>query len=370
MNAKSIIIETAHSLGFQKAVIASLEPLEAERLFYEAWLASGYAASMDYLKRNPEKRNSPALLCPEAYSAILLFASYYTKPPEDPGPQFGRVARYAVGFDYHLVLPQKLESLRAALEEKLGRAILGRVFSDDVELFEPALASRHGLGFTGKNSLIIAPGLDGSYHFIAELFTDIPLEADRPYKGTCGGCVRCLTACPTKAIVGEKTVDANSCISFLTIENKAAIPTHLRALLGPWVFGCDVCQEVCPYNQASPETAWSEFRPESGVGHYLNLFDLLKIQDKKQFLALFGQTPLARPKRKGLLRNALVVLGNRLPDSGQKKIFDFLLTEQEPLLLEHAIWALDLYSDSKPYLERLYEKRAECREMLNSCRQL
>lgn len=358
-------------MGFQSAVVAALEPMELERKFYEAWLASGYAASMEYLKRDPEKRNSPRLLCPEAVSAVLLFASYYTKVPEDPGKQFGKVARYAVGLDYHRVIPERLAELKARIEEKLGRALLGKYFSDDVELFEQGLASRHGLGFIGKNSLLIGPRLQGSYHFVCEFFTDIPLIADIPYKGTCGNCIRCGAACPTNAIVNEKTVDSNLCISFLTIENKGAIPLELREKLGEWVFGCDICQEVCPYNQAPPETSWKEFHPESGAGHYIDLFEILKIADKKHFSERFANSAISRPKRRGLIRNALVVIGNRKPDDGAKQVFNFLEQEEDQLLLEHGLWALSCFDEGRKLSAELYAKSSkEKRELLGSAIEL
>ena len=356
LDAKKIIVETALAMGFENAVVAGLEPMQAERLIYEAWLNNGYAASMHYLKRDPSGRNNPRLLCPEAYSAVLLFASYYTEVPPDPGPEYGKVARYAVGRDYHLVLPQKLTELKARIEEKLQRPLLGKYFTDDVKLFEQGLASRHGLGFIGKNSLLIGPRLSGSYHFVAEFFTDLALEPDLPYEGTCGQCFRCGDICPTAAIVSAKTVDANLCISFLTIENKADIPLSLREKLGSWLFGCDLCQEVCPYNQRPPQTRWLEFQPESGVGHYLNLFDILRIEDKKHFLSLFGETPLSRPKRKGLIRNALVVLGNRQPPHGPTHLCDFIDRESDPLLIEHAVWALARFENGKKLLHKSYER--------------
>jgi epoxyqueuosine reductase len=356
LNPKTLIIETALSMGFERAVVASLDPLEAERKIYECWLELGYTAGMEYLRRHPEKRNSPALLCPEAYSAVLLFASYYTEVPQDQGAQFGRVAGYAVGRDYHAVIPDRLSGLKARLEDKLQRPLLGKYFTDDVELFEQGLAARHGLGFVGKNSLLIAPRLGGSFHFVSEFFTDLPLEADGAYAGGCGRCTRCKLACPTAAIVADSTVDSNLCISYLTIENKGAIPEELRARVGNWIFGCDECQQICPYNQSPHPTAWEEFQPEAGAGHYLNLFDILKIKSKNEFDLRFARTPLSRAKLKGLCRNALVVIGNRLPDGGEAQLFEFLETQQDPLLLEHGLWALRRYEGSGRLRKRLYEK--------------
>lgn len=356
------MVETALEMGFVRAVVASLEPMEAERQFFEAWLDKGYAGSMAWwMKRNPYSRTSPQLLHPDAYCAIVLSVPYYTPSPADPGRQFGKVARYAVGLDYHDVIPAKLAILKERLEARLGRPLLGKYFTDDVELYEPAFANRAGLGFIGKNTMIIGPKLLGSYHFIAELFTDLELEADEPYRGTCGECVRCSVACPTNAIVEPGVIDARLCIPYLTIENKGEIPLALREKLGSLVFGCDICQEVCPYNQKPPETVWDEFQPDAGVGHYLDLYSVLAIRDKKEFMDRFGKSAVSRPKRKGLIRNSLVVLGNRTPDHGEKVLFDFAFNEPEAMLREHAAWALSRYNTSgaRNLLEQLASRETE-----------
>lgn len=351
MDAKATLISTAREMGFERAVVASLEPLVAEQKFFEEWLGKGYAGTMHYLGRDPEKRNAPKMLCPSAYSVLILFASYYSAPQDDPGPDFGRVARYAVGRDYHNVLAEKLAEFKERVEAKLARPILGKAFTDDVQLYEQALAARSGLGFSGKNTMIIGPKMMGSYHFIAELFTDLELEPDEAYKGTCGNCFRCASACPTKAIVAEGEVDARLCISFLTIENKDGIPVELREKVGDWVFGCDVCQEVCPYNQRPPESPWKEFHPASGVGHYLNLSDILGLKDKADFVRKFADTPLLRPKRKGMVRNALVVMGNRKPEAGPEVLKKFVKDEEDKMLLEHALWAMSQYDAGEKIVE-------------------
>lgn len=330
-------------MGFQRAVIGSLEPMEKERREYESWLAKGYAASMEYLKANPHFRTSPQLLYPGAKSAIVVSVSYYTPAPESPSPAHGRVARYAVGLDYHPVLRAKLRELKSRLEAAWGRPLIGKAFTDDVALYEQGYASRSGLGFKGKHTLIIGPKLMGSYGFVAELFTDLEIEPDERYQGTCGQCFRCGDICPTKAIVEPGTLDANLCISYLTIENKEGIPLALRSKLGNWVYGCDICQEICPYNQKPPETPWMEFRPESGVGHYLDLLQLLDIKDDTQFKVQFAHSPVRRPKRRGLLRNALVVLGNTKPLQAKAKIESFWQQESDPMLKEHALWALEQF---------------------------
>lgn len=356
-NVKELIHITAKAHGFHRVSIASLEPLDLARVEYENWLGNGFAAGMEYLKRNPELRTSPALLYPGSLSAIIVAISYYTEPPEPSEHQFeGRVARYAVGLDYHAVIRARLRGFKENLERELGRPLLGKAFTDDVALHEQSFAARHGIGFAGRNTLIIGPKLSGSYYFLAELFCDLEIEADAPYEGTCGACSRCISDCPTTAITKDGQIDANRCISYLTIENKGGIPEELRSMLGRWVFGCDICQEVCPYNQRPPETIWDEFRPEKGVGHYLNLESLICIADEMEFRERFGHTPLRRPKRRGLLRNALVVAGNILGEfSRMSSLSDDqfswsrciterlqMLVAQEPdaMLREHALWSV------------------------------
>ncbi len=349
MKLKDTILQIAASMGFQRTVIAALSPMEEARVRYQNWLDKGYAAKMDYLKRDPHFRTSPADLVPGACSAIIVSLSYFSPPPQPPGHFVGRVAGYAVGLDYHIVLQEKLVELKERLEQSLGRSLLSKVFSDNCQLYEHALAKRHGLGFTGKNSLLIGPKLSGSYNFVGELFTDLELEPDEAYAGTCGNCFRCGAACPTDAIESPGLINANKCISYLTIENKEGIPLHLRPQLGNWIFGCDICQEVCPYNQSPPETPWLEFRPESGVGHYLDLSSLLQIKTDAEFRLRFKNTALLRPKRRGMLRNALIVLGNclRQPNDNHHEVervvalvVEFIQNETDPMLREHAIWSL------------------------------
>lgn len=351
MNLKQTIVSISQSMGFQRTVIASLGPMQHEREHYVEWVDKGYAADMGYLTRDPVLRTSPDRLVAQARSAIVLSVSYYTEVPPPPSYPYGRVARYAVGEDYHNVIPQKLNQLAARLEDVIGRPLLAKKpYTDDVMLYEQGFAERHGLGFSGKHSLIIGPQLQGSYNFVAELFTDVELDADEAYVGTCGKCFRCGNACPTDAIVAGASVDSRLCISYLTIENKKEIAIDLRSKLGTWVFGCDICQEVCPYNQRPAQTPWEEFHPERGAGHYLNLFDVLKLKSSKEFRTKFHNTPLTRPKLKGMQRNALVVLGNWLSDNSGLHSFDkeqiiaevfaFAKESPESMLREHACWAL------------------------------
>jgi epoxyqueuosine reductase len=373
MTTKKKILQIAADLGFQRTVIAGLQPMESKR--YLNWIDKGFAGEMNYLKRDPVGRNNPSSLVPGARAAIVSSVSYYTEQPPSPGLYYGKVARYAVGSDYHIVLKKKFVEMKERIEEALGKPILAKAFTDDVGLHERALASRHGLGFAGKHSLVIGTAMNGTYNFIGELFTDLEIEPDEPYQGTCGNCFRCGTACPTDAIDPPYQINSNLCISYLTIENKGEIPVMLRHKLGTWVYGCDICQEVCPYNQRPPETPWLEFRPENGVGHDLNLLDLLKIQTNAEFKSRFANTALLRPKRKGLLRNALVVTGNVLGTAGDSKgsgtdpefvlqqVFEFAKAEAEPLLREHAVWALT--QNKSPLARRFIEALVRCEPETN-----
>lgn len=361
---KESIKAAAAELGFQRTVIASLAPMESERQEYERWLALGYAAGMEYLKRNPHFRTSPQLLYPEGRSAIVVSVSYYSEVPPPPPGFFGKVARYAVGLDYHAVIRAKLRELNERIEKIAGRKVLAKAFTDDVSLFEQGLAARHGLGFAGRHTLIIGPQMMGTYNFVAELITDLELDADEPYEGTCGKCFRCGEGCPTDAIEYGVGVNSNKCISYLTIENKGGIPMGLRKQLGRWVFGCDVCQDVCPYNGRPNTAQWEEFSPDKGTGHYLDLFSILDLESETAFRERFAHTPLRRPKLRGLSRNSLTVIGNILADESRAlqctlseeelsgaaaRLIEYIETEPEPMLREHAYWALAQFDCAKTH---------------------
>lgn len=348
---KEKIIEFGRDLGFQQIAVGSLAPMPEALKVYEDWLEQGYAASMEYLKRDPRRRTEPLKTFPEAKSVLIVAVSYFSEPPPPPqGVCFGRVARYAVGLDYHAVIRAKLRELCARIEGELGVTVARRAVTDDAALYEQALAARHGMGFIGKNSLLIGPEMAGSYNLLGELFLDIELEPDFAYEGTCGRCFRCGNSCPTDAIKSGAVIDSNACISFLTIENKFGIDPVYRDKLGDWVFGCDICQEVCPYNKKARPAPWPEFSPEKGVGHYLDLIDILSIVDQEDFQARFEKSPVRRPKRRGLVRNSLVVMGNKLAkgDPLSLSIIDAIerlvsiesAAGRDAVILEHAAWAL------------------------------
>src|SRR5918911_668622 len=275
VRARRVLEERALEAGFDLIGVASAEPLRegGERL--REWQEAGMAADMGYMRRPVGLLSDPRRLQKSARSVVSLGVSYYPgEHPENSGSG-GRVARYAWGADYHTVIKERLRSLRAELEETLGCRIKARAFTDAVPLLERSAAQHAGLGFFGRNSCLINGDI-GSYFFIADLIVDLELEPDAEGTGTCGKCTRCMTACPTGAIKAPGVVDARLCISYLTIENKGEIPRHLRPLVGDWAFGCDVCQEVCPYNKRkAAKSRWPEFSEEAGAGPYLRIEEVL-----------------------------------------------------------------------------------------------
>ncbi len=214
LDLKQTIVDIGLNLGFHNIVIGSLDPMTQAGETYTNWLDKGYAASMEYLKRDPQRRIEPAKTLSGSRSVIVASVSYYSDLADPPPAVAGRVARYAVGLDYHPTIRAKLRQYAALIEKEIGRPLVSKPYTDDVALYEQALAARHGLGFVGKNSLILGPKLSGSYNFIAELFVDLELEADIVYQGTCGKCFRCGEKCPTLAIKDGALVDSNLCISF------------------------------------------------------------------------------------------------------------------------------------------------------------
>ena len=337
--ARRILEERAREAGFDLVGVGLAEPLRegGERL--REWQAEGMAADMGYMQRPVELLSNPKKLQKSARSVVSLGVSYYPGDyPENPGG--GRVARYAWGRDYHEVIKEKLFRLRGDLEEALGGRIKARAFTDAVPLLERSAAQHAGLGFFGRNSCLIN-GEVGSYFFIADLIVDLEIEPDPPGTGTCGRCTRCMDRCPTGAIKAPGVVDARLCISYLTIENKGEIPRELRPQIGDWAFGCDVCQEVCPYNKTkATRSRWPEFSAVAGAGPYLQLEDVLSIRTDEEFERRFAGTPLTRPGREGLLRNCCVAAGNLRLAKAVPALVRALREDSSPLVRGHAAWAL------------------------------
>jgi epoxyqueuosine reductase len=352
--ARRVLEERAREAGFDLVGVASAEPLRegGERL--REWQEAGMAADMGYMHRPVELLSNPKKLQKSARSVVSLGVSYY--PGDHPeNESAGRVARYAWGRDYHEVIKARLFRLREELEDELGVRIKARGFTDAVPLLERSAAQHAGLGFFGRNSCLIN-GEVGSYFFIADLIVDLDLAPDQPGTGTCGRCTRCMDRCPTGAIKAPGVVDARLCISYLTIENKGEIPRGLREKIGDWAFGCDVCQEVCPYNKTkASKSRWPEFSAEAGHGPYLNIEEVLKIRADEEFEERFAGTPLTRPGRAGLLRNCCVAAGNLKLKEVVPALVRALREDSSALVRGHAAWALGEIGGSEAALKEAAE---------------
>ncbi len=322
-------------LGFFLAGVTSCEAPEHFDI-YEKWLVAGHHATMDYLAsdRNRSRRADPKQILPECKS-ILVLALPYTPISEirNQNSEF-QIASYALGDDYHEVIPPRLQEIVRFIEEQVGFPVPNRYYTDTGPVLERELAQRAGMGWIGKNSMLINPQA-GSTFLLAEILLGIELEFDEPFTTDhCGTCTRCIDACPTDCILPNRTIDANRCISFLTIENKGDIPKDLRGKIGNWVFGCDICQQVCPWNRfAQPADPALEPNIPLPV-----LTDDLSLTSP-EFNQRFKRSPIKRAKRRGYLRNLAVAVGN----TGSKKALPVLeqaAQDEEPLVREHAQWAM------------------------------
>jgi epoxyqueuosine reductase len=333
----------AHVLGFELVGIAPASPADGFANL-QAWLADGFAGEMHYMDRQAKARRHPASILPEVRSVVMSGMNYFEGTRTDAAPDgpaapplpLGRVARYARGHDYHDVLRNRLNALLAWLQGEVP-GCRGRGVVDTAPLLERDFARRAGLGWFGKNTLLINRRL-GSYFFLGALLTDLDLRPDPPHETThCGTCTACLDACPTDAFAGPGRLDARRCVSYLTIELRGTVPEGLRSPLGDWLFGCDVCQEICPWNRKAPagrEPALSS-RPDLAA---IDLVELLGLSDE-QFRFRFRGTALVRAKRRGMLRNAALVLGNR-GDPAALPALRRALSDPEPLVREAARWAI------------------------------
>ncbi len=284
------------------------------------------------------RRADPREILPECKSILILATPYSPPSPERTearGEVEGNIASYAHGEDYHTVLPARMEELVHFIEQQVERPIKSRWYTDTGPVLERDLAQRAGIGWIGKNTCLINPR-QGSYFFISEIFLELELEPDPPFvTDHCGTCTRCVTACPTDCILPNRTLDATRCISYLTIELKDDIPVELRAKIGAWVFGCDICQMVCPWNRFAPagDPAFSADRPLPALTGELTL-------TPKAFNQRFKRTAVARAKRRGYLRNVAVALGNR-GDMHALPVLQRALNDEEPMIREHAQWAIN-----------------------------
>jgi epoxyqueuosine reductase len=335
----------AHGLAL--AGVADAQPLPDEERRYAAWVAAGRAGGMAWLQRHAGLKFAPERLLPGCRSILFAGLNYYQdRPRPRAGEPAGRVARYAWGRDYHKVLGQKLKS--AARE--LAALYPGDRFeaaADATPLGERAYAERAGIGFTGRNTLLISSAY-GSWFVLGEILSTRPFAASGDAGGRHGACPRscrrCLDVCPTGALVGPHEIDASRCISYLTIEHKGSIPVELRPLMGDWVFGCDLCQEVCPLNVRARVTDVADFvRARSGGSP--GLARLLALRDHADVVAAFAGSPLLRAGRRGLVRNACIAAANTgavalLPE------LRALTADADPVVAEHAAWAVSVLQPS------------------------
>lgn len=332
----------AKQLGFHRAAVVPVEPARRHTL-YTSWLAAGMAADMAYLA-TPEHitpRADARGVLAQARSLVVVALAYERSDPVPAAALVrGRIARYARSDDYHIVMRDRLVALADRIAAELGHAVLARPCVDTAPVLEREWAERGGLGFIAKNTMLIAPGL-GSYVLLGELLLDAELPptapADPP-KPRCGSCRSCLDACPTNAFADAYVLDARRCISYLTIENQGAIPRELRRGVGTWIFGCDVCQEVCPYNAGAGEPADPQLQPRSDE-HALPDLIALAHATSNQLRRFVRRTAMRRAGRTQLLRNVAIALGN----SGQPAAIpaaEHLLSHPKPLVRLHAAWAL------------------------------
>ncbi len=329
----------ARRLGFHLVGVTDCTP-PSTYAAYAAWLEAGRHATMAYMAqaRNRERRADPRRILPECQSILVLGIRYFQQRavPSASGLR-GQVASYAWGADYHDVVVERLRALVAFLEKAVGAPVPNRYYTDTGPVLEREYAVRAGLGWVGKNAMLINPR-QGSYLILAEVLLGIPLETDPPFETDhCGSCTRCIDACPTQAILPGRTVDAHRCLSYLTIENKGSIPEALRPRLGGWVFGCDVCQMVCPWNRRAPLEGDPAFAPRPDVPRPL-LTEELHLTPQT-FNRKFKGSPIKRAKRRGYLRNVAVALGN-LGDAAAVPALAKALGDAEPLVRAHAAWAL------------------------------
>jgi epoxyqueuosine reductase len=336
------IKQAAQRLGFELVGISPVNAPLHEQSFAQ-WLRQGLAGKLEYMKRTETLRRDPKALVPWAKSIISTGMNYYKSMPRPaPSPESrGWISRYAWGDDYHDLLKRKLDSLLNQINELAGSAVQGRAFVDSGPVLERDFAGVAGLGWIGKNTHLISPK-KGSWFFLGELFVDLPLAYDRPIRDRCGQCDLCLKACPTQAFVGPYVLDARRCISYLTIELKGWMPRHLRPLVGDHVFGCDICQEVCPYNVKAEETAEAAFGPRPGL-YAPQLIPLLSLSEA-EFRRRFRGSPILRAKRRGFLRNVAVALGNLKNGSAVPALIG-ALDDSEALVRGHAAWALGEIQD-------------------------
>jgi epoxyqueuosine reductase len=329
--------QKAKRLGFQLFGITSPEP-PSHLDIYKAWIEAGYHGEMDYLATAHaiDRRSDLKAIHPECQSVVVLSTPYR---PELSASLDARVASYALGRDYHAVVNERATELVKFLESEMGRAISHRVYTDTGPILERELAQRAGLGWIGKNTCLINPE-QGSYFFLTVILLQAELPVNEPFiNDHCGSCRRCIEACPTTCIREDRTLEANRCISYLTIELRGPIPDDLRGEVGNWIFGCDVCQDVCPWNlRFASQAEDPAFQPRDFLDPP-NIIDFLEL-DSTSYQSQLRESPLKRPKLAGLRRNAAIAAGNGKLQKAVDSLSKMLIRGDSTIERGHAAWAL------------------------------
>ena len=336
---EQIVIELAKSVGFDLVGISEANVLKNHIKNSLAAYELNYLDGMPWINRERLiKGGSPNQLLLNPKSVIVVGVNYKKHKHEtfSTSNAKGRIAMYAQWEDYHLVIKNMLKEYKEILQEELSIKMDGRIFVDDGSLLEKGFAEKAGLGWFGKHTNIIN-STHGSWIFLGALITDLELKPDEPVKKNCGKCELCIIKCPTNAIVSPYQLDANKCISFLTIENKGAIPHELRPLMGDWIFGCDICQDICPVNTRS------DTRPNvTFIEKTINYLDLVEIlyMSQEEFSNRFSKSPIKRTKLRGLQRNACIAIGNIKTLEAIPALIDTLKNNESELVRGHSAWAL------------------------------
>lgn len=337
------IKEWGNLLGFQAVGISDIDLSDAETRMLN-WLASGYHGEMDYMVNHGLKRSRPAELLPGTQSIISIRMNYYPPASKDAwevlgNPSSAYISRYALGRDYHKVLKGRLEKLAALIRSEGGADC--RVFTDSAPVMEVEMARKASLGWRGKHTLLLSRD-NGSWFFLGEIYTNLPLPPDSPQIEHCGTCTKCIDICPTKAIVAPYKLDARRCISYLTIEHKGSIPIELRSKIGNRIYGCDDCQLVCPWNRFAQTSAESDFK----VRHQLDDISLVELfaWDEYTFRKNFSGSAILRIGHERWLRNLAVALGNATSSVSVIQTLKSREHDQSPIVREHVTWALQRHS--------------------------
>jgi epoxyqueuosine reductase len=366
----------AREAGLTVSAVTTAEPFAGLADLLKDRIDAGHLAGLDWFThQRAEESSNPRVLHERAQSIVSVGLPYWSVDPGKPddGVARGRISRYARGVDYHKTLKKRMLDLHQRIETAIGRPVESRQLVDTARIVDRAVAQRSGLGWFGKHTCIIVPG-HGSWVMLGELVLDIEIPADLPLKRDCGSCSICLDRCPTGAIVAPYTVDAPRCLSFQTIEQRGSIPREIRPLMGDWVFGCDVCQDVCPYTKAAKVVDEPDMQPRDLSNAYPSLSWLLMMTEE-EFREIYRGTPVLRAKRRGLARNAAVALGNSGSERDIPLLFQVAQSHDEPFVRGHAAWALWQIAgeDAKGSIDRIRHAdpddlvREECDWLLERC---